>query len=146
MDTETPVSLDTLGREHAALVELFQLHQEALITRRWGRAAQLLREYRQRLTVHIGVEEEWLLPALPDTARWNRDVYQAEHRKLEQLLEALAAQFSAARRHGVKPALIIRLIEDERVVKHLMEHHHEREEKALFAEVGRRFHRRHYSA
>lgn len=146
MDTETPVSLDALGREHAALIELFELHQEALITHRWGRAARFLREYRQRLAAHIGLEEEWLLPKLPEDARWDREVYEAEHRKLEQLLEALSAQLSAARRHGVRPALIIRLIEDERVVKHLMEHHHEREEKALFAEVDRRIHRRRRSA
>ncbi len=136
MDCDTDPVERLLG-QHIALGDLFARHQEALVERRWADAARLLEEYEQSLRSHIDLEERQLLPrcGARGEARWPRAVYQAEHRRIEQLLRKAAERLRHAQGSGISSRRLIWLLDEERTLKHLLEHHHEREEKALFVEL-----------
>lgn len=126
-----------LVQQHIVLGDLFASHQEALVDRRWAQAARLLDEYEQTLLSHIHFEERHLLPRCDAMGgmQWPGAVYKAEHRRIEQLLREAADRLARARGAGITPASLISLLDDERTLKRLVEHHHEREEKALFVEA-----------
>lgn len=136
MDTSAD-PLDLLLEQHGALADLFASHQEALLDRRWTEAARLLEDYDRRLRRHMRLEEEHLLPHCEraQAVRWPANVYCAEHRRIEQLMEKAAERLTNAQRRGITPAVLISLLDEERTLKHLLEHHHEREEKGLFGEL-----------
>lgn len=83
------------------------------------------------------LEEEHLLPhcGRAQAVRYPANVYRAEHRRIEQLMEKAAERLTNAQRRGITPAVLISLLDEERTLKHLLEHHHEREEKARFGEL-----------
>lgn len=127
-----------LSDEHALLVRLFARHQEALVNRSWARAARLLENYGKHLQCHIAIEERILLPQcdrLQAPPRWEAKVYRAEHRRIESLLAKNCARLVHARRRGMTATALIALLDEEKTLKHLLEHHHEREEMALFVEL-----------
>ncbi len=131
--------VDLLLGHHLALGDLFAQHQEALVDRRWAEAAQLLEQYEQSLLRHIDFEEQHLLSRCDavGNARWPSAVYRAEHRRIEQLLRKAADRLTRARAAEITPTVLVSLLDEERTLKHLVEHHHEREEKALFVELRR---------
>lgn len=130
-------AVDLLSGHHLALSDLFARHQEALVDRRWVDAARLLQDYEQCLLRHIDFEERHLLSRADaaGNARWPSRVYRAEHRRIQQLLRKAADRLTRARGSEITPAVLISLLDEERTLKHLVEHHHEREEKALFVEL-----------
>ncbi|HEX6549896.1 MAG TPA: hemerythrin domain-containing protein [Gammaproteobacteria bacterium] len=131
-------SLDMMATQHVALARLYASHQEALVTRYWKQAASLLEEYSARLTRHIEIEESLLLPrceAISVSIRWQSKVYRAEHQRIGQLLERNIHHLAQARQRGMTPAGLIGLLDEEKTLKHVLEHHHEREEKDLFTEL-----------
>lgn len=130
--------LDMMATQHVALAQLYGRHQELLVTRYWKQAASLLEEYRARLTRHIEIEERLLLPhceAVAAAIRWQATVYRAEHQRIGQLLEKNIRHLAQARQRGMTPAGLITLLDEEKTLKHVLEHHHEREEKGLFTEL-----------
>ena len=128
-----------LKHEHTKLDRLFLLHQEMLVNRSWVRAMRLLEVYQQRLAAHIHIEDHVLLPycvaGSTGAVRWEARVYTAEHRRLEELVDKARAHLAAIRRRGVKSAMLIGLLDEEKTVKNVLEHHHEREEKGLYDEL-----------
>jgi hemerythrin-like domain-containing protein len=117
---------------------MFALHQQALVTRAWARAAHLLEHYAKRLQRHIELEERYLLPYCAEVkapGRWPARVYLLEHRRLEELLNKAGTRLAIARRRGVQPAVVVALLDQEHALKHALEHHHQREDQALFAEL-----------
>ena len=103
--------------------------------RRWAEAAQRLLEYEQRLRAHIEFEERHLLPhCRGGRSRWAPEVYLAEHRRIAQLLRKALDRLARASRSATTAAAIVAL-DGEHTLKHVVEHHHEREEKGLFAEL-----------
>lgn len=129
---------ETMREQHVALSRLYQQHQEALVTRYWKQAAQFLEEYSARLSRHIEIEERLLLPhcdAVSAVIRWQAKVYRAEHERIGQLLELNIQHLAQARQRGMTPAGLIALLDEEKTLKHVLEHHHEREEQGLFAEL-----------
>ncbi|HET7650471.1 MAG TPA: hemerythrin domain-containing protein [Gammaproteobacteria bacterium] len=130
--------LDILAMEHDALARLYGRHQEALVTRYWQQAASLLEEYSTRLSRHIEIEQRLLLPhcdAVSASIRWQARVYRAEHERIAQLLARNIQHLAQTRQRGMTPAGLIALLDEERMLKHVLEHHHEREEQGLFAEL-----------
>lgn len=128
---------ERLLEQHVAFGDLFARHQEALLDRRLEEAVRLLEEYAERLREHIALEERDLLPkcASLGSVRWPPAVYRAEHRRIDQLLVKTTGRLRRLGRHGVEAAVLISILDEERTLKRLVEHHHEREEMALFKEV-----------
>ncbi len=130
-----------LTEEHAELTQLFAYHQEALLDRDWVAAARLLGGYRERLYRHMQIEERFVLdPALVRATahrHWTSELYRAEHRRVRLYLEKVDEWLTRARHDGAPAGMLIGLLDRERTLKHLLEHHHHREEVALFADLRR---------
>lgn len=123
---------------HDDLVELFTLHQELLLSLDRGRdlARRLLSAFREGLALHMGHEEEFLLPlfdTLDVRRRWSSKVYRAEHDKMRGLLDGIVRDMAAV--DATAPAWRRRLlafIEREATFKHFLEHHDHAESVDLF--------------
>jgi hypothetical protein len=123
---------------HGQLNELFLVHQEALLMLRLDAAAELLGRYRECLLLHMRFEEEQLFPAyagLDRQGRWPASLYVREHGKILELLAACdgALVRPRGRRAGPKETRrgVIALLDQERMLKGLTEHHETREERFL---------------
>lgn len=130
--------IDLLVQQHLTFADAFARHQEALLERRWVEAARLLASYGDKLRQHIDLEERYLLSQWAEACgagHWPAEVYRAEHRRIEQLLGKAEERLRRARAGVITPAVLISLLDEERTLKRLIEHHHEREEKALFAHL-----------
>lgn len=129
-----------LEREHRVLERLLEAHQVALVTGNRSRAAHYLHRYRDLLTSHLHVEEPFLAAADEGirSTRWPVTTYRAEHRKLLALLDRLLIRFESLSRDSLDPLQLIALIEQEKVLKGVAEHHHQREEQDLYPALPRR--------
>jgi DUF438 domain-containing protein len=134
---QDPIGL--LLEQHVAFYDLFARHQVALLDRRLIDAARLLEDYDDQLRQHIAFQESHLLPqrSRAPAARWPVRVYLAEHRRIVQLLTSLRERLERERRRGMTSTSLISLLDEERALKYLVEHHHAREERALFCELKR---------
>lgn len=130
----------TLVDQHDELEQLMEAHREALVGLRFRAAMQRFAAWRALLERHLQAEDRWLLPALPAGARWASKVYEDEHRLLRELCEAHGERLQRARAEAPKtPAarrrLALGLIDAVHPLRHVLEHHHQREEQALLLEV-----------
>jgi hemerythrin-like domain-containing protein len=139
METAAPPSLlATVNCYHQYLRELLLLQQEALLERDIGLALGFWQLHRQMLQLHIHLEEELLLPALEKAVanpNWSADIYRAEHTKVLDLGEKLGQSLMAYSETGLQRRAAITLLDKQRSYKNLLEHHEEREEKALLPEL-----------
>jgi len=120
--------------QHRQIIELFQQHRLTLLTGDLGKALQLMQTLSSLQAEHIALEETELLPRLGADARWPAKVYLAEHRKLETMFARLLQELGKLPEQTRDAALILSLLEREMPFKHVLEHHFEREEKALLRE------------
>lgn len=121
---------------HQELEELFFLHQEALLDFDYPEAIARFNRYRSGLMLHMGHEEQWLLPIferIGEIKRWPPKLYYGEHEKMRLFLgkmalrlEALAAEGSPARRQ------LLALLDLQTSFKHLCDHHDIRERESFF--------------
>ncbi len=129
-------------RCHAGLEAVFAGHQEALLLGELAMAGELLDAYRALQRVHIGFEDGQLLRRARQGGfdlRWPVRLYDAEHRKIEGLLDKVTRRL-AALPAGDEAALrreVLALLEAERVLKHVCEHHEAREEQDLLPRLDR---------
>lgn len=127
-------SLAALDRYHQQLDELFLLHQEALLVQDFSLSVRCLALYHRALRLHIRQEDTLVLPLyapLEAGAQWPSRVFSGEHRKLEALLGKVWTALAQLRRRPSRRG-VIELIEREKTLKHVAEHHHLRENEALF--------------
>src|SRR5699024_187483 len=96
----------------------------ALAYRRW-------RQYRERLGAHIESEEAWLDRMDSATLQWRVKVYKAEHRRLLLLADRIAARLAHPPRRA-KADYRIDMLERQKSLKGVLEHHHAREEQDLY--------------
>ena len=85
---------------------------------------------------HARLEETALFPALPRAARWPRRTYEAEHAALERALGELRARLQELPGRIRSPRQRLELVDAALPLRHLLEHHFEREEKGLFVEIS----------
>lgn len=143
---------------HDQLNEVFLLHQEALLLNALPLAVDFLSVFHELIALHIAVENEHINPLhaeLINDARWKTTLYVAEHDKILSLINTLSDKlsdklqhiFSAQEHHKenhnektehtqkAHNRWIIDILDYERTLKNVMEHHEEREEKGLLAEL-----------
>ncbi len=84
---------------------------------------------------HIAAEESDFIPMLDASARWSAKVYLAEHAKLAAMSEEWRARLARLPAHIAEPERRLTLLDASLPLQHLLEHHFEREEKGLFAEI-----------
>ncbi|MBU6460615.1 MAG: hemerythrin domain-containing protein [Proteobacteria bacterium] len=122
--------------EHERLREHFQHYRLALFSGEIRQARFLLDQFRTELMDHAQIEENLWLPRLKPDARWPARVYLAEHRKLEEMVGSLLGDLERLPDEMHDARQLLQLLEWGMAFKHVLEHHFEREEKALFQEVA----------
>ncbi len=132
--------IERILREHRQLEALMLSHQEALIEQDIASARSRYASFLQMLRQHIALENEHALPPHKsvDGPKWRTLVYEAEHDKALQVAELMQERLERefppagpARLHW-----LIKMMDDERSLKNLLEHHHEREEAGLLPELA----------
>ncbi|MFO1516757.1 MAG: hemerythrin domain-containing protein [Lysobacterales bacterium] len=128
--------------DHAALETQLLAVLDALIALRPARAAAAFARFAALLDAHLFAEESELLPrlaALP-APRWAPALYLAEHAKLRQLCARYTQTLAGAAARTPATAALRRrqaldLIDALHPLRHVLEHHQQREEQGLLAEL-----------
>ncbi|MGE5626170.1 MAG: hemerythrin domain-containing protein [Bacillota bacterium] len=133
---------DRLEREHVEQLKQFQSHQEHLVLLESRRALEILIDFESQLLNHMELEERYLLPLcethIDRGGHWGPQVYAQEHKRIKELLAVVRMHLAA---HCVKgaaaltPADVIGLVDEEKVLKHLISHHQTREATALYPAI-----------
>lgn len=136
----TSQALGHFEREHQRLEDALHAHLLAVVAGEFERALHLLAPWRAALTHHIEIEDTRLLPHVPADARWQARVYRLEHERITELADEYAARVAAmARReyanHHARHEASLKLLDAAHALRHLLEHHHQREEMALAHEL-----------
>lgn len=127
-------------REHQRLDALLRAHLLDLVGGTFGRARQRLACWRRELAQHIEIENNHLLPHVPEGARWDARLYRLEHDRIVLLADEYAARVAAVAANppvsaAARREAALALLDAAHALRHLLEHHHQREEMALAQEL-----------
>jgi len=135
-------AIETLRAQHRALDILLRAHLDAVIALDFASALTHLAQWQHAFALHQHVEDVALIPALGQVVapRWGAHVYDAEHRHLEALVHDYSARFAAAiaalpEGAAQRRNVALAIIDSAHVLRHVIDHHHQREEQALFLEL-----------
>lgn len=127
-----------IARCHEELNRLFFLHQEAILVRELPRAIETLDRFIVAHDLHKHFEDTHLLPRLAELENpgdWPVSLYHHEHDKIGEFmtrLEKQIAELNARNLSGTELHFnIIELLDREKSIKGLCEHHQEREEAGM---------------
>ena len=134
-----PASLKTvIARCHQALNQLFFVHQEAVLLGELPRAIDALHQFTSAHNLHKDFEDTQLLTRLEeldDPGGWPASLYGHEHNKITSLLTQLEKdllRLNARELSGTALRIeLIELLDREKSIKGLCEHHQEREEAGM---------------
>lgn len=127
-------------QEHARIGAGMQAHLLALVGADFAGALQHFDRWQQELMQHIAIEDEQLLPHLPADARWPARMYVLEHERITLLADEYRDRLEQAARQSLddEPArrqTVLDLLDAAHALRHLLEHHNQREETALAHEL-----------
>ncbi len=141
--------VEVIHQQHLELRELFARHQEALLQGKFEEAKSCLDNFNIFQKAHMQIEDRYLLPKfakIKRNSRWDVSVYEKEHDKISKLcnnvtndLDWLSEQELS---ESEKYRNIIALLDKEKTLKGLNEHHEEREEEALLKELDEQLEQR----
>lgn len=127
-----------LAESHKDLHQWFLFHQECLLLGEDILAMQAYDAFMSYLQKHIQFENQYLLNDMRlNDGRWPLEVYRKEHDKLDAMLVRLSQMLVDYQRlQGRRKRLaLLELLDYEQTLRHVMEHHEEREEMDLFSHV-----------
>lgn len=127
-------------REHRRLATQFREHLLAVAGGSFILARQHVQRWRRALARHMQIEDTRLLPHVPAGARWSARLYRLEHERITALADVYAARVDAVsenppRDERSRREAILALLDAAHALRHLLEHHHQREEMALAMEL-----------
>ncbi|MFO1292596.1 MAG: hypothetical protein U1F07_05880 [Rubrivivax sp.] len=136
--------------QHRRLERRLRAHLMALVGADFAGSLAHLERWHAALLQHIEIEETLLLPALPAGARWGERIYRVEHERIRLLADAYLQRIRAATAQApegerARRAAVLALLDAAHALRHLLEHHHEREEMALAQELPAALQRRAWS-
>lgn len=125
---------------HRPLEALLRGQLLALVAGDFPAALARFQHWLQALQAHITLEETRLFPHIPADARWAARVYRLEH---ERILALAQDQLRLLRQVADNPPqqlehvrnTALDLLDAAHALRHLLEHHHQREEQALAQEL-----------
>lgn len=137
--TRAPVA-ELFAREHHRLDRLLQDYLLDVISADFQRALRRFLRWHRALLDHIEIEETRLLPHVPADARWSARLYRLEHQRIRELaiahlhgIQTVVSHVGSDRRTRRIAALA--LLDEAHVLRHMLQHHHAREETALAIEL-----------
>ena len=127
-------------REHRRMEAQLHAHLLHVVGADFERARTALQRWRRALARHIDIENHRLLPHLPEGARWPARLYLLEHQRIELLADEYAERLDALlarplRSQRARRQAVLALLDAAHALRHLIEHHHQREEMALAHEL-----------
>lgn len=127
-------------RQHQRLDAQLHAHLLDIVGADFARALQRLERWHRGLRRHVEIENTRLLPHVPEGARWAARVYLLEHERILLLAEEYAAKVQAVaarppRGQRATRAAVLMLLDAAHALRHVLEHHHEREHTALAHEL-----------
>jgi hemerythrin-like domain-containing protein len=135
-------SLGILLDEHEHLGRLFDSHQRALLAKDIDNATLLLSKFQDDLLRHIRFEETSVLPKYVqeagETEGGTLAIFQAEHRKLQEMIDSLRRATLHLFSARDLDAQIIAIFEKETLFKGLFQHHAHREQNILIPRLETR--------
>lgn len=142
MTGEAPEAARFFMREHERLDAELAAHLMDVIGGDFVSAGAHLARWRAELAAHVRVEEDRLLPALPLDARWDARVYVLEHERIALLADAYGERFaqvlnSPPTTEVERRRAALWLIDAAHALRHVLDHHHQREHTALALELPR---------
>ena len=134
--------VEIINKQHLELRELFARHQEMLLIGQFEEAKIWLEHYIVCQKVHIQIENNYLLPEfskIERSSQWDSSLYEKEHDKITTLFENVSDDLNWLAEQELsesdKRRNIIALLDKEKTLKGLNEHHEEREEEAMLKEL-----------
>ena len=126
--------------QHAHIEALLTAHLLEVVGGDFAQAQRLFVQWHGALQTHIHIENTALLPHVPTSARWAATVYLREHERIALLAEEYAQRLQLVLHHPPRDALAQRraslyLLDAIHALRHVIEHHHERENTALAHEL-----------
>lgn len=136
-DPSTPRHFE---RQHERLDALLLAHLLDVAGADFVSALQHLQQWHRSLQAHIAIENSRLLPHVPEGARWAARVYLLEHERIALLAEEYIARVQAVARQAppdetARRRAVLMLLDAAHALRHVLEHHHEREHTALAHEL-----------
>ncbi|MCE1251768.1 MAG: hypothetical protein LWW82_13745 [Comamonadaceae bacterium] len=127
-------------QQHARLDALLHAHLLDLVGGDFAAAQQRFAAWQAGIAAHIEIENTRLLPHVPAQARWAARVYWLEHERITLLAEEYQARLQAAmqnppRDEPARREMVLTLLDAAHALRHVLEHHHAREEQALAQEL-----------
>lgn len=127
---------------HQPLNARLRRHLLAVVAGDFPEARACFQDWLQALRVHVELEETRLFPFIPDGARWATRVYTLEHARILalardhlRLVEQVAG--NPPRNESQIRNVSLDLLDAAHALRHVLEHHHQREEQALAEELPR---------
>ena len=135
--------VEIIKKQHNDLRELFARHQEALLEGNLHDATVCLEQFYVCQKAHMQIEENYLFPEfnkIERQSKWDCSLYEKEHDKIKTLYENIAEDLNWLSEQELnesqKRRNIIALLDKEKTLKGLNEHHEEREEEAMLKELN----------
>ena len=134
--------VDLIHQQHLYLRELFARHQEALLQGAFDDAERWLNHFIDCQQSHMQIEEQYLFPLfekIERETRWDTSLYLQEHAKLEKFMQQTKSELEWLMQQDLTDSEcrrnIIALIDKQKTLKGLNEHHEDREETAMLKEL-----------
>ena len=126
--------------QHERLEAQLHAHLLDVVGADFEGALRRLQRWRADLAQHIEIENTRLLPHVPPGARWAARVYLVEHDRIalladEYLLKVRAMAQQPPQGEQARRAAVLGLLDAAHALRHVLEHHHEREHQALAHEL-----------
>ncbi|GAA3911964.1 hemerythrin domain-containing protein [Litoribacillus peritrichatus] len=136
---------EAIDTQHQYLGDAFLLHQEALLVQKPQLALTIFNAYQQYQVAHLTFENEHLLPELEkiEDIRWPHTLYEHEHNKVEKMLAKSASELEegaliikeGAPSNTAYRRWVIELLDRQKQLKNVLEHHEQREEQGMLNEL-----------
>ncbi|HEX7368969.1 MAG TPA: hypothetical protein VF284_01635 [Rhodanobacteraceae bacterium] len=128
------------AREHRELDRLLREHLLQLVGGDFPTAQLAFDRWWTALVEHVRVEETQLFPRIPQSARWSSRLYELEHQRIQSLAHEYAQLLLAVVIHPpqgepARRAAVLALLDRAHPLRHVLEHHNQREETALADEL-----------
>lgn len=127
-------------QQHERIEAILTAHLLDVVGGDFIEAQQRFTQWRSALDEHIRIENEELLPHVPEGARWAAKVYLLEHDRIALLADEYVQRLQLVLDKPPVDALARRraslyLLDAIHALRHVIEHHHEREHTALAQEL-----------
>ena len=141
--------VEIIKKQHLELRELFARHQEMLLLGQFEEAKVWLEHYAVCQKAHIQIEDNYLIPEFANIdheSKWDSSLYEKEHEKITKLYQNISDDLNwladQELNESDKRRNIIALLDKEKTLKGLNEHHEEREEEAMLKELDEQLEQR----